>query len=172
MNEANQQDAYEYAGFWVRTGASLIDWLWMSALTALPLVEIYGIQYFVPSPDAPLIRGPADFLLTWVFPAVATLAFWAWRRATPGKMAIHAVIVDARTGGTPTFGQWILRYIGYFVSAIPCCLGCFWVAWDRRKQGWHDKMAGTVVIRPKNRGPLPVSFEGARVANDPPPAQH
>jgi uncharacterized RDD family membrane protein YckC len=39
------------------------------------------------------------------------------------------------------------RYLGYFVSTIPFGLGLFWIGWDKRKQGWHDKLAGTVVIR-------------------------
>ena len=64
----------------------------------------------------------------------------------PGEMAIKARIVDAKTGEKPTTKQWILRYIGYFVSAIPLGLGYFWIAFDKRKQGWHDKMAGTVVV--------------------------
>jgi uncharacterized RDD family membrane protein YckC len=38
-------------------------------------------------------------------------------------------------------------------------LGLIWVAFDPKKQGWHDKLAGTVVIRSKNRGPEPVKFE-------------
>jgi uncharacterized RDD family membrane protein YckC len=44
------------------------------------------------------------------------------------------------------------RYLGYFVSAIPLFLGLIWVGIDGRKQGWHDKLAGTVVIRPKPQG--------------------
>jgi uncharacterized RDD family membrane protein YckC len=39
-----------------------------------------------------------------------------------------------------------VRYLGYFVSALPLGLGFFWVAWDKRKQGFHDKLAKTVVI--------------------------
>ncbi len=39
------------------------------------------------------------------------------------------------------------RYLGYFASTIPLCLGFLWIAFDKRKQGWHDKLAGTVVIR-------------------------
>ena len=47
----------------------------------------------------------------------------------------------------------------YFVSIIPLCLGLIWVGLDKRKQGWHDKLAGTVVVRSKNHGPEPVRFE-------------
>jgi uncharacterized RDD family membrane protein YckC len=39
-------------------------------------------------------------------------------------------------------------------------LGLVWVAFDPRKQGWHDKIAGTVVVRPRRRGPAAVSFPG------------
>jgi uncharacterized RDD family membrane protein YckC len=42
----------------------------------------------------------------------------------------------------------IIRYAGYFVSMIPFCGGFLWIGFDRRKQGWHDKMANSVVIRP------------------------
>ena len=62
-------------------------------------------------------------------------------------MAISAQVVDARTGGRLSLGQSVLRYFGYFVSTIPFGLGLLWVAFDPKKQAWHDKIAGTVVIR-------------------------
>jgi len=62
-------------------------------------------------------------------------------------MIVRAKIVDARTGGKPSTGQLIGRYFGYYLSMIPLFLGFIWVAFDKRKQGWHDKLAGTVVIR-------------------------
>ena len=99
-----------------------------------------------------------DFLISWVLPAVAVLAFWMARQATPGKMAIAARIVDADTGNNPSTGQLLIRYLGYFVSSIPLGLGIFWVAFDSRKQGWHDKMAGTVVVRKKSGTTRPVEF--------------
>jgi len=67
-------------------------------------------------------------------------------------------VVDARTGGPLSVSQAILRYLGYFVSTIPLCLGLLWVGFDARKQGWHDKIAGTVVVRSKHRMPTPVTF--------------
>lgn len=82
---------------------------------------------------------------------VAIIAFWLMKQATPGKFAISAKIVDAKTGGEPSIGQCIIRYLAYFLSTIPLCLGFIWVAFDSRKQGWHDKIAGTVVVRPKKR---------------------
>jgi uncharacterized RDD family membrane protein YckC len=92
-------------------------------------------------------QGPADVLISWVLPAVAVVAFWIARQATPGKMLIRAKIVDAETGAPLTRRQAIVRYLGYYLSMFGLFLGFFWVGWDRRKQGWHDKLAGTVVIR-------------------------
>jgi uncharacterized RDD family membrane protein YckC len=86
------------------------------------------------------------------------LLFWIYRQATPGKIAIGARIVDAESGANPSARQLVGRYLGYYVSIVPLMLGIFWVAFDPRKQGWHDKLAGTVVVRPKHRGPVPVHF--------------
>jgi uncharacterized RDD family membrane protein YckC len=58
-------------------------------------------------------------------------------------------MVDADTGNTLSKGQAIGRYLAYYLALIPFGLGFLWVAFDKRKQGWHDKLAGTVVIRDK-----------------------
>lgn len=176
MKEKNTE--YEYAGFWSRVGATVIDQVLLLLVTAYPLTKIYGKEYFLPLEDAPfrLIHGWADFVLSWALPAVVIVLFWHYWSATPGKMAIRAVIVDARSGQKPSGSQFVLRYIGYFVSLIPVGLGFLWIAWDKRKQGWHDKMARTVVIRERQRGPLPVRFEDGGQQNPPPlpraPAGH
>lgn len=147
---------FEYVGFWLRVWAALIDTV-LLLIICLPLVTwIYGDEYWV---SEKLIQGPADFIIIWVLPAIAVVLFWIYRQATPGKMAISARIVDAKTGGKPTTGQLIGRYFAYYVSIIPLLLGLIWVGFDERKQGWHDKLAGTVVVRPRVRGPQPVKFE-------------
>ena len=147
----------EYAGFWVRVGAALIDTLLIMAVTFPLLVALYGWDYFGGEQTA-LIAGPADFLISWVLPAVAVVVFWMTRQATPGKMALSLRVVDAATGNTLTVGQSIGRYLGYYVSMLPLFLGIIWVAFDKKKQGWHDKLAGTVVVRSKNKGTEPVRF--------------
>ncbi|MEY4560899.1 MAG: hypothetical protein RLZZ618_176 [Pseudomonadota bacterium] len=139
-------DLPTYAGFWSRTLASLIDTLWMSAILVPVLVSIYGWAYFDGTKTS-VFAGPADILLTYVAPAVAVVAFWIYRQATPGKSALGLKVVDATTGGPLSPKQAILRYIGYYVSTIPLFIGILWVAFDERKQGWHDKIAGTVVIK-------------------------
>jgi uncharacterized RDD family membrane protein YckC len=62
-------------------------------------------------------------------------------------MVVSAKVVDAKTGGPLSPGQSVLRYLGYFVALFPLGLGILWVAFDARKQGWHDKLAGTLVVR-------------------------
>jgi uncharacterized RDD family membrane protein YckC len=152
---SNGSTDLEYVGFWARVGASIVDTILIVIIVAPILNAIYGTDYWL---DERFIKGPADFLLNWVLPAVAIVLFWIARQATPGKMLIGAKIVDAATGGKPTTRQLIVRYLGYYVSTIPLLLGLIWVAFDPRKQGWHDKLAGTVVVRSKHRGTEPVQF--------------
>lgn len=143
MNEASPllavQDV-EYVGFWPRAWASLID-----TFAVLFLVVPLMLWYF--GDGWAYADGVKAFFINWIAPAIAVMLFWRFRGATPGKMAISAVVVDARTFGAPTTGQLVGRYLGYYVSTIPLMLGFVWVAFDARKQGWHDKMANTVVIR-------------------------
>ncbi len=145
---AKMSDIYEYTGFWPRVGASIIDTILICLITYPILISIYGWQYFGAEE---IVQGFADFLLSWVFPIIAIITFWIYRQATPGKIAICAKIVDAKTGAQPTLQQYIVRYLGYIVATIPLGLGILWVAWDPRKQGWHDKLAGTVVINTKDK---------------------
>ncbi len=145
----------EYVGFWLRVWASIIDTLLVLVIVAPLVTWIYGPAYWL---SDSFIQGPADFVINWVFPAIAVVIFWIYRQATPGKMAIGAKIVDAKTGGKPSTGQLIGRYFAYYLSTIPLLLGFFWVGWDPRKQGWHDLLAGTVVVRPRVRGPQAVKF--------------
>lgn len=147
----------EYAGFWIRVWASVIDTILLLLITLPLLIGIYGWEYLDPEKTG-IVAGPSDFLISWVLPAIAIITFWIYRAATPGKMAISAKIVDAQTGGAPTPGQYIGRYFSYFISTLPLGLGIIWVAFDKKKQAWHDKLAGTVVVRKKDRGPEKVQF--------------
>ena len=152
-----KNDELEYVGFWPRVGASLIDTILLGIIVYPLLTAFYGESYWT---SEEFVKGPLDFLLSWVFPAIAVIMFWVAKQATPGKMAVAAKIVDAKTGNAATTGQLIGRYLAYYLSMIPLFLGFIWVAFDERKQGWHDKLAGTVVVRQKNRQPKPVSFDG------------
>ena len=129
-----------YVGFWQRLAAFLIDWLVVFVVYGPLVIMASGSEYF--SLEVPRYWDAATGLVI----AVGTLLFWRYQGATPGKIAIGAKIVDAETGGLPTTGRLVMRLLGCIVSALPLYLGFLWIAFDRRKQGWHDKIAGTVVI--------------------------
>ena len=72
--------------------------------------------------------------------------FWG-RGSTLGMRLFHLRVADATTGAPIGYGRAALRYVGYILSVIVCYIGLIWAAFDSRKQGWHDKIAGTVVLQ-------------------------
>lgn len=118
-------------GFTARLGAFALDAL-IVFVVAGPLVAL---------------TGRTTILLFFVLvPMAGTIFCWHRYGATPGKIAFSARIVDARTGGRPTLERLAMRCAAYLASALPLFLGFAWIAIDRRKQAWHDKIAGTRVI--------------------------
>ncbi len=134
---------YEYVGFWLRTWAAVID----SVITIAAMAPVLVLVGFLTGINAK--EGPVGFFFSWIAPALGVLAFWIAKKATPGKMLIGAEIRDANTGGAASKKQLIGRYAGYYVSMLSFFIGILWVGFDPRKQGWHDKLAGTVVVRRK-----------------------
>jgi len=134
----------EYAGFWLRLAAVMIDVILMMIVLYIPLLFIYGQDYLTAEQA---IHGFWDVMLTYVLPFIATIWFWLRFMGTPGKMAVRLKVVDASTGDKMSTGQAIGRYFSYILAVLPLGLGLLWIGFDKRKQGWHDKLAGTVVIR-------------------------
>ena len=141
--EKTERDDLEYAGFWIRAWAFLIDGF-LIALITTPLSSIIFGGAYIASVDLFM-----DFLVSSLLPAAYVILFWVYNGATPGKMAISAKVVDAVTGEHPSAPRYIARYVGYLLSMLPLGLGFIWIAFDKRKQGWHDKLSGTVVVRKK-----------------------
>jgi uncharacterized RDD family membrane protein YckC len=158
-----------YAGFWIRFVAFLIDSLLVCVIIIPLLIALYGTQYFTwikPFIDtymeglstlsvdlllqaqamAEQERGRGDYIVIYILPLIALVVFWIYRSATPGKILLKMKIVDARTGADPTATQCVIRFLGYFVSMFTL-LGFLAIGSDSRKQGWHDKLAKTVVIK-------------------------
>ena len=78
-------DNLKYAGFGIRFGATIIDAI-ILMMIVLPLTYIfYGDETLY---NDALIKGPSDFVINYVFPLVATVLFWKYKSATPGKMAL------------------------------------------------------------------------------------
>ena len=147
---------FKYVGFWKRTVAVLVDTFLIILVTLPILIWVYGIEYLN---NEHMEKGSFDFIINYVFPTIAVILLWKYYQATPGKMIFKATIVDAKTGGKPTLKQWIIRYLGYFVSLLPLGLGYFWVAFDKKKQSFHDKLANTLVIQSKVIESEPVKID-------------
>ncbi|MDN3611390.1 RDD family protein [Vibrio ostreicida] len=140
-----KDEQVEYAGFWVRTAASLIDNILITLIVAPILFWIYGEQYFELDRTS---SGSVELLVKLVFFAIVTVIFWVYKSATPGKMLFKLRVVKAESGEPLDVKTSLLRYVGYFISLIPLGLGILWVAFSEKKQGWHDLIAKTVVVRP------------------------
>ncbi|MBP9787244.1 MAG: RDD family protein [Acinetobacter sp.] len=132
---------YEYAGFWIRLGASIIDnIIIMVALVPIGMLMGWNSMY------SSEMTSTADWL--WQILMAAFCVFcWVKFAGTPGKRLLRLKVLDERTGENVTVGQGIIRYIGYFPAILVLFIGLIWVAFDPKKQGWHDKMAKTVVVR-------------------------
>lgn len=79
--------------------------------------------------------------------ALIIATFWYFKAGTPGKLLLRLRVVDAKSGAKPDLIQCIVRVIAYTVSAIPLCIGFFWMKYDKKAQCFHDILAGTVVVR-------------------------
>jgi len=65
-----------------------------------------------------------------------------------GKRLMKIKVIDKESGEVPGFLKAFLReFVGKFISSIFLSLGYFWAIWDKEKQGWHDKIAGTIVVK-------------------------
>jgi uncharacterized RDD family membrane protein YckC len=131
----------DYAGFWQRAAAFLIDWLIVIVILMPLLIVVFGMRELSLDPA----EHSWDLLVPFVIGA-AVVGFWRYCGATPGKVALGVRIVDARDGSAPSTLRLIVRLLAYLVSALPLYLGFLWIGIDRRKQGWHDKIARTIVI--------------------------
>ena len=148
---------YKYAGFWRRLVAYTIDGT-IIFFTFIVLFTIVALAFFSGAISGGSrawiadLANPTRFssiiIFIWIFCISINIAYFTYfhgiKGRTPGKMLLGLQVISA--DGTPlSFGIAFLRSIGYFVSSI-FYLGFIWVVLDKRKQGWHDKIAGTVVI--------------------------
>ena len=141
--QITERDDLEYAGFWIRAMAFLIDAILIALVTA-PLTPVMFGYAYIATTDLLM-----DFLVSSLLPGAYFILFGVFNGATPGKMAISAKVVDAVTGEHPSTPRYIARYFSYALSGLPLGLGFIWIALDKKKQGWHDKLSGTVVVRKK-----------------------
>ena len=134
-----------YAGFWIRLGAFMIDLAIMSIISIPIIVAIMGSSEWLAA-GGYLIVGP--YMMLGVFVLIGLVyfpSFWTWRGQTPGKMTLGIKII--RTNGNPiSFGRAALRYLGYLVCYLSLYIGFVVIAFQKQKRGVHDLIADTCVI--------------------------
>ncbi len=130
----------EFASHGARLVAYLVDVLIQGVLSiALLVVSLVATAVFPPL----FLIG----VLAWLAITVAYFPyFWATTGQTPGMKMMGIKVVRDVDGGPVTIGQAILRLIGYWVSGFVFYLGYIWIFIDKRRRGWHDLIAGTIVI--------------------------
>ena len=149
-----------YAGFWIRFAASVIDGI----IVGVPLVILFLVI------EGPAFKSYIDCvnsagsyatcgslysygsiqyfnLATLVVQLVYFSVLWSSFGGTVGQRMLGLHVVDAATGRNIGIGRAIGRYIGYLISAAVLLIGLIWAAFDPRKQGWHDKVANSVVLQ-------------------------
>ena len=122
---------YPKATFWERIGATFLDLILVlilgSVVRSLPFTMIIGLAY--------------------------VSAMWTWKGTTIGGIVLGLKVV--RMDGQPvTFAVALVRGLAAAFSAIVLFLGFIWIAWDPDKQGWHDRIAGTYVLKLPRGTPL------------------
>ena len=125
-----------YAGFWIRFLAYLIDAVILSAFSYL----LFGNT----CEGSGFCVGYNNWQI--LIPAAYFFGFWAWKSATPGKMALRLQVVD-ESGKPVSVKAAALRILGYAISTIAIGIGFIWIGFDEKKQGWHDKIAQTFVVK-------------------------
>jgi uncharacterized RDD family membrane protein YckC len=140
-----------YGSRFGRLIASIVDSLIMSAVMGIPYAVVFGVLVGSARSDVAMSAGAGAlvFVLILVVLAVAILWkpwFWSHGGQTPAYKLLGLRVVRAADGGPVGTGQALGRLFGYIVSGFVFDLGFIWIAFDDKHQGWHDKLAGTVVI--------------------------
>jgi uncharacterized RDD family membrane protein YckC len=117
------------AGFWLRTCATVLDFvLFMFVSICLHTIRIK--------------LGPKLLLLWFIY----HVAMWAWKGTTIGGIVMGIKLV--RVDGRPVdVGLALVRAAASIFSALVMFIGFFWAGWNREKQSWHDKIAGTALVK-------------------------
>ncbi len=166
----------EYVGFGRRLQAFFIDaviqfavfFLWAGLALAVfppPPAESIVILHGTDSPNSPISESKLEDLREQlgkdsglqkvrrlqiggglILLVLYTIGFWAWRGQTPGKMALRIQVVGV-DGHPIGVGRAIVRYVGYLASTLGFLGGYLMIGLTPRKQGLHDKIARTYVVR-------------------------
>jgi uncharacterized RDD family membrane protein YckC len=149
-----------YAGFWIRLVARLID----GVIIGIPFGIIFGVFAVAggvfagnasssnqDTQNAAAAAFGGAFILLYLIALVVQVGYWIYfwgsSGATLGMRLLHLRVVDAVTGAPIGYARATVRFLMSIVNSWACYIGWIWVAFDPRKQGWHDKVANSVVLQ-------------------------
>lgn len=151
-----------YAGFVSRAIALVLDLMlvitfqFIFVLVVSLLLNFFGLDelasaIFEPnsgeasSPLVTVLRLVLSFITGSIFLAVYLIFFWTLIDQSLGQILMGLRVVRTN-GNSLTLVPSIKRMLGYYLSFFALGLGFLWVLIDDRRQGWHDKIADTVVV--------------------------
>ncbi len=123
---------FERVGFWPRFGATAIDFLIVAPLS----IWISSLFWWFPG-DTPA------FPVLWL---AYHAGFWSWKSTTIGGHVLNLRVVRLDHAKMDA-GIGIVRALGAILSLLPLGIGFMWASWEEERQSWHDKIAGTTIVR-------------------------
>lgn len=126
--EGGQASGKQQVGFGKRFAAALIDGV---IFMVVGMIIPVSIRFFFNA-----VAGALYSILLWV----------NWNGQTLGKKLMKIKVVK-EDGTALTYSDAVVRYLGYIVSTVVLFIGYLWIIWDEKKQGWHDKIAKTLVVK-------------------------
>jgi uncharacterized RDD family membrane protein YckC len=134
--------AARYGGFWIRVVAYIIDGVLIGIVAGI-IDAILHINLTDPQNPSYGAGLGVNLVLSFAY----FVGMWSYQGATLGQRIFKLKVVDANTSQPISLGKAALRWVGLLVSLLVCLVGVIWVAFDARKQGWMDKIAGTLVVQ-------------------------
>ena len=152
VEEVGPAPGVRFAGPGARLAAYIIDGLVQFGVAVVLFVVVSALFVGAASTESDAATGLAvgGLILVIVLVILFTLVYfpWFWVRSgqTPGMKLMHIRVVRDTDGGPIGWGPAVLRLIGYWVNQAVFYIGFIWIFIDKRRRGWHDLIAGTVVI--------------------------
>jgi uncharacterized RDD family membrane protein YckC len=164
LKDDRKEYALEYAGFWIRLAASLIDiMIMLSSLYILYCVISQSLFWVLPGIPSVIktfsginngaqISGSQIWLIATILlvfligNTVYYVVCWATSGQTVGKLSLGIKVI--RTDSSPVDVKYaFLRFLGYLLCVATLGIGFIILAFDQRKQGLHDRLADTYVVK-------------------------
>lgn len=148
----NKKYTKYYAGFWIRVVAATIDTviLMMASFAINLAMGASPLPTQTATPQPPSTNEMYSFLFSMALSLTYYTIVQSQLKGSIGKHAVGLTLVDDKTLKKISLGQSFGRYLMQFVSSICLGIGFFSVGWNDKKRGWHDRAAGTIVVKKKH----------------------